>query len=305
VTFRPYLHVEKFGNTEVEGIELGQVYIFPKLDGTNSSVWKAKPSDGPRPINAGSRTRLLSLENDNQGFMASLYNKGEPLPVLLEFFNQVPNLRLYGEWLVPHSFRGYREDAWRKFYVFDVFNDKTDDYLSYEAYKPLLDEFGLDYIPPLATIRSGRYEDFMAFLAKNMYLCPDGGEPGEGIVLKNYDYYNQYGRQTWAKIIRNEFKDLHHKIMGAPDINMALLVEDRIVKSVVTEALVDKTVAKIRADKGWSSKNIPELFERIFYDLVKEELWDRWKENKFGTINGKTLKALTIQKIKQLRPELF
>jgi hypothetical protein len=33
------MHIEKFGNTGVEGIELGECYVFPKLDGTNSSLW--------------------------------------------------------------------------------------------------------------------------------------------------------------------------------------------------------------------------------------------------------------------------
>jgi len=30
--FVKYQHVEKFGNLEVEGINLGECYIFPKID---------------------------------------------------------------------------------------------------------------------------------------------------------------------------------------------------------------------------------------------------------------------------------
>ena len=37
--FKKYQHVERFGNIEVEGIELGKCYIFPKIDGTNASIW--------------------------------------------------------------------------------------------------------------------------------------------------------------------------------------------------------------------------------------------------------------------------
>ncbi len=297
--FRQYMHIEKFGNTEVEGIELGQVYVFPKLDGTNASTWLINGTE--YYLGFGSRTRHLA-NSDNAGF-ATWGNKHDGLN---QFHTKHRYLRLYGEWLVPHTFKGYREDAWRRFYVFDVYDDTSEMYLPYDVYKPLLDEFGLDYIPPLATVKNGRYEHFMEFLAKNRYLCPDEGDPGEGIVIKNYDFYNKFGDQVWAKLIRQEFKDEHHKVMGAPDINTGLLNEDRIVQSVVSTHLVDKTIEKIKESKGgWSSKNIPELFERVFYDVVKEELWDQWKELKFGTINGKTLKALTIQKIKQLKPELF
>lgn len=299
-SFREYMHIEKFGNTGVEGIELGQVYVFPKLDGTNASVWSNKKGQ----LFGGSRTRMLGTgPSDNAGFYGWVLGETHNLYGLCTTY---PNFRLYGEWLVPHTFKGYREDAWKRFYIFDVYDDQSEMYLPYETYKPLLDEYGLDYIPPLATIKNGRYEHFLEFLAKNKYLCPNEGEPGEGIVIKNYDFYNKFGNQVWAKLIRQEFKDEHHKVMGAPDVNTGLLNEDRIVTQVVTSHLIDKTIAKIKTDKGgWSSKNIPELFERVFYDVVTEELWDQWKELKFGTINGKTLKALTIQKIKQLKPELF
>lgn len=37
--FKKYQHVERFGNLEVEAIELGECYVFSKLDGTNSSCW--------------------------------------------------------------------------------------------------------------------------------------------------------------------------------------------------------------------------------------------------------------------------
>ena len=34
-----------------------------------------------------------------------------------------PGCRFFGEWLVPHSLKTYREDAWRDFYIFDVMKD--------------------------------------------------------------------------------------------------------------------------------------------------------------------------------------
>ena len=38
MSFRQYMHIERFGNEEVLGIELGESYVFPKLDGTNASA---------------------------------------------------------------------------------------------------------------------------------------------------------------------------------------------------------------------------------------------------------------------------
>ena len=39
--FKKYQHIERLGTLEVEGIELGTCYVFPKIDGTNGSnlVW--------------------------------------------------------------------------------------------------------------------------------------------------------------------------------------------------------------------------------------------------------------------------
>jgi hypothetical protein len=298
------MHVERYGNTEVEGIELGMCYIFPKIDGTNASTWWVNGTDVY--IGAGSRTRILSLESDNAGFYAWVCTNPTPL---VYFHERHQNLRLFGEWLVPHTFKGYRTDAWRRFYVFDVYNDQTEQYLSYETYQPLLEEVGYkDYLAPLAIVKNGDYERFLHYVANNFFLCPDGGEPGEGIVLKNYDYQNKFGRQCFAKIIRNEFKELHHQVMGAPEINNTLMNEERIVNAAVSCALVDKVLAKIRVDTGgFSSRNIPRLLDSVFYDLVREELWDQLKQKEvnFGTVNFKTLKALTIRKIKELKPEIF
>ena len=36
--FRKYQHIERFGTSEVEQIEIGTCYVFPKIDGTNNMV---------------------------------------------------------------------------------------------------------------------------------------------------------------------------------------------------------------------------------------------------------------------------
>jgi hypothetical protein len=309
--FKQYTHIERFGNTEVEGIELGVVHVFPKVDGTNASAWAEMM---PPPVDqfgfcGGSRTRELSLEKDNAGFYNWLTGKRDDALRTVDFLKMNPHLRLYGEWLVPHTFKGYRQDAWHKFYIFDVYNDATEQYLSYDTYQILLEECGLEYIAPLAIVKNGEYSRFLKYVNENLFLCPDGGEPGEGVVLKNYDYQNKFGRLAYAKIVRQEFKEANHKLFGAPEINTGLMNEERILEHVLNKHFVEKTWAKIKtAHNGdWSSKMIPELLNTVFYDIVREELWDclKIKEVNFGTVNFKTLKALTINKIKAVKPELF
>lgn len=301
--FLRYIHLERLGNDEVQGIEFGECWIFPKLDGTNGSVWCNPVS----LIQAGSRNRHLTLENDNQGFYAAIINDPRYLKFFAEFGD---NLRLYGEWLVPHAFQGYRKEAWRKFYIFDVSyanEDGTEHFMPYTVYQPWVDECGLDYVIPQCKIINPTYDALLHELKQNHYLCEDGKGPGEGIVLKNYGFYNQYKRQVWGKLVSNEYKEQHTKFHGVAEKTFGRSVEEKIVELFVTDALIDKEYAKIVNEMGgWNSRYIPRLFHTVFYCTIKEEMWEILRKlgNKIN-VNFGALQALTIQRIKEYRKDLF
>lgn len=300
--FKKYQHIERFGTTEVENIELGLCYIYPKIDGTNSCVYL---KDGS--IQAGSRNRELTLDNDNAGFYNYIINHHNIIQCLLDN----PKIRIYGEWLVPHSLKTYRDDCWRKFYVFDVVEDLDDGnfrYMNYEEYRELCEKYGIEYIPPLAIVDKPSYERLIEILNANDYLIQDGKGIGEGIVIKRYDYVNKYGRTTWAKIVSSEFKEKHAKTMKHRDNaeKGASMTEEKIIDKYVTQALCDKVLAKIEQEKGeWHSKYIPMLLNMVYYDLVREECWNFVKEFKNPTINFKTLSYLCNEKVKEKLNKLF
>jgi hypothetical protein len=294
--FKKYQHVEKFGTTETEAIDIGTCYIFPKIDGTNASVWLTDKGQ----MGCGSRKRQLALDNDNAGFM----NWAVKQDNLRQFILDHPNMRLYGEWLVPHTVKYYRDDAWKHFYVFDVYNDASGVYVHYEKYKELLDQYNIEYVPPIAVINNPTHEKLIGFLDRNYYLISDGEKPGEGIVIKNYQWKNKFGRQTWAKIVRNEFKDNFHK-QKPQEVKEKKLVEEDIVSEFVTKALIEKEYAKIENESGWTSKMIPRLLNTVFYCLVKEESWNYVKKFKNPTIDYKRLQYFTFNKVKEVKPELF
>jgi hypothetical protein len=296
MSFIKYQHLERYGNTEVEGIEVGTCYVFPKLDGTNGSVWFEHGT-----LRCGSRNRELSPDNDNAGFMnAMMVDKA-----VISFLNNDRDLILYGEWLVPHTLKTYNDDAWRKFYVFDVFDRNKERLLSYDEYSAPLVAAGINVIAPIAIIKNGSIEHFTECLSKAHYLVKDGEGAGEGVVIKNYDYKNKYGRQTWAKIVGNEFKAKHHLKMGAPVVGCEI-VEEKIAAKYVTQALVDKVEAKIVNEMGgWSSKYIPRLINTVWYDVVTEETWNFVKEFKNPKVDFKVLSHYVTAKIKELKKELF
>ena len=171
----------------------------------------------------------------------------------------------------------------------------------------MLDKHNLSYIPPLAILKNANYESLVKLLDKTgQFLVEDGKGNGEGIVIKNYSYINKYGRQTWAKIVANEFKEIHAKEMGASIVNSTEMIEEKIVNKFCTETFIEKEYSKIVTEKeGWKSQYIPMLLGRVFSEFVKEETWNFVKSFKNPKINFKTLNALVIQKVKETKKELF
>jgi hypothetical protein len=294
--FQKYIHLERYGTDAVDGITLGKCHIFPKLDGTNASVWMEGST-----MCFGSRNRQLALDNDNAGF-ANWAIKHRPLQQLLAAFPE--GTRIFGEWLVPHSLKTYREDAWKRFYVFDV-QSPDGSFLHYDVYYPTCVDAGVDYIPCMMTAQNPTYDVLVTATEKNTFLLKENQGFGEGVVIKQYGWVNRFGNTTWAKLITNTFKDAHVLEMGGTVVNTRLLEED-IVDEFVTPHVVDKVMAKIRVDQGsFSAKNIPQLLGMVYHDLVSEELWEAVKKHKNPRIDFKVLNHCTITRVKALKAELF
>lgn len=138
--FKKYQHIERLGTPATEGILNGTVYIFDKLDGTNTSVYLNDNGE----IEVASRSRALTAGiDDNHGVRAYILSND----CFKKYFEEYPNRRLYGEWLVPHTVRNYEDYAWKEFYVFDVMDG--DRYLSYDEYAFECVPYGIRVIPPI------------------------------------------------------------------------------------------------------------------------------------------------------------
>lgn len=320
-SFRAYDHLERLGHDLVDGLTVGTVWVFPKLDGTNASVWL---EDGQ--VQAASRRRVLSADADNAGFYAWVHDdRCGTAKALRSVCEAHPNLVFYGEFLVPHTLKTYREDAWRKFYVFDVYDRSADRYLSYDEYASLLESAGVLVIEPLCKITNPSDEQLRAQVETNTYLIADGAGLGEGIVLKNYEWSNPYGRRPWAKVVRNVFKEENRRAFGTTEKGGAFQVEFAIAEEFVTPHLVGKTRAKvvhdIAADTGVDlledpnaqrhveernrGRIIPQLLSRVFYDVVTEELWAAIKKHKDPTVDFKNLRRHVTARTKALAGDLF
>lgn len=297
--FQKYKKVKRFGTPEVENINNGKCYIFPKLDGTNGSLWYSYLNG----IEAGSRNRKLSLENDNGGF----YKWSTENLNIKNFFKFYPDLRLFGEWLIPHTFKNYTKDAWNKFYIFDVYDNLEKRFLTYEEYLPIIKKFNLDYIPVLCKIDNPSFEELLEISKDNNFLVTEG--IGEGIVIKRYDYENKHGRLEFAKIITDEFKNKKKKKTNK-QYNETELIEEKIVNQFCTNAFIRKEYNKFllnlkNENKKWENKYCSILLFTIYEELLKEEIINFVHKFKKPTINFKILNILCINKIKEELTEIF
>lgn len=307
MNFRRYQHIGRLSDSSVEGLLKGTCYIMPKIDGTNASVWLG--DDGE--VHCGSRKRELTEGLDNAGFKEYIMAH----PCYKDYLLAHPTHRLYGEWLVPHTIKNYVDEAWRKFYIFDVTKDTgyvdasdgtpIETHLNYDDYFWRLEAHNVPYvIPPLKVIEIPTEEELKEIMNNNTFLMKDG-EIGEGIVIKNYNYVNCFNRVQWAKMVRAEFTKKNNRTKARNPVKYGE-TEIAIVNTFITEALVDKEKAKIELEKGgWESKYIGQLLGTIWHCLIEEEIWNILKKYKNPTINFKQLQNLTYAKVKELKEELF
>lgn len=304
--FHKYQHIMKLGTDEVDGILSGTVYLFYKIDGTNSQVFLK--DDGT--LGYGSRNREITPEDDNMGFAKTMAEDEGVQKELLSILAAHPTYTIYGEWLVPHTLKTYEMSSWKKFYVFDVLNEATGRYLTYEEYSELFkgeDQPGvIKVIPLLDKLKNPTTEEVKERLQKTGgFLCVAG--LGEGIVIKNYTFLNKYGRTTWAKILTEDFTDRKIKARAANrEIKSGATehaTEMRIVSKYLTDEHIAKEYSKICEKYGeavMDPRHTFELLNRVFF-----EFWsDNWEiilnKMHLPTVNFKALKTLCDTRVKEV-----
>lgn len=295
--WKKYQHIERLATDEVDGILNGEVYIFSKVDGTNTGIFL----DNEGNVRVNSRNRLLAEGCDNAGSCAYVLAHEK----FKNYLKKHPTHYLYGEFLVRHTIRTYEDDAWNKLYIFDVVEydeEGVPHYLSYEEYAPLLDEFNIEYIPLIKKLVNPSVDEIMDLEDSCLFLQKEGCI-GEGIVIKNYSFVNKYGRTTWAKVVRKQMQ-ISHKINKPVEVGS---IEQLAVDELCTAEFIEKEYAKIvnENDGAWSSKLIPKLIGTVWHTFVVEESWNIVKKYKNPKVDFKILNRLVTEKIKEVKKEVF
>lgn len=299
--FVKWHHVERFDKQDCDGILDGRCYVSFKLDGTNASIW----ADTDGNIHCGSRTRELTLEEDNAGFMAWVLSDDVEAAELCKWCVANPNCHIFGEWGVGRvgNLKKYTCAKENRLYLFgacyslEKVDEEGNPVVVWIHPADMLNEDALaKFMIPIIEVENPTLEQLMTIADNNHYLLPQDVK-GEGIVINNPDFINRYGKNVLAKIVLDEYKQNKSKKQNsAPEDGE---VESWIVDKYCTEAEMSKTAAKICNALGIESvtdsgKGIGMFLNTLFHDAILQEC-DDWGNNKrVKTINFPMMKNLTF-----------
>lgn len=141
--------------------------------------------------------------------------------------------------------------------------------------------------PPLVTT-----SDFEAWLKRPSVL---GGALIEGVVLKNYAKFDQFGHTLMGKYVSEQFKEVHRKEWAVKDQSKGDVV-DMLIKELATPARWQKAIAH-RRESGqlqYAPQDIGPLIKEIQADVkleeeeyIKDKLFQwAWHQIARGVIGG-------------------
>jgi hypothetical protein len=272
------MKVVRLGTPNTEGLlQSGEVMYFEKLDGSNGSFRKEIEGE----VVASSHNRVLdeSSTGDNRGFCkwAKKNVNYEILPFGLEF---------YGEWLVSHTVQ-YNEDAYGKFYLYDIRNLATGEYLPEECIESWAMALGLTYLPPLY---KGEFKGNEHLISVAEGTSTLGENQMEGIVIKNYSFINKFGMQQHGKYVNPNFSEnSKQKPMKLRDemFGDEMDICERFITVARVRKMIEKGVEQGFEDTGDMTlmKFVPKL---ILDDVMLEESYTICTE--YNKVNFKQLK---------------
>lgn len=295
---RKYKDIERLKDKYAPAFKAGEhITLTEKIDGANASI--VVNEDGT--LTACSRRNELNQNNTLQGF----YDFVQTLDASIVSAALTSRYILFGEWLVKHTIR-YPEDKMKQFYVFDVYDTETEQYMPWDFTKQIAEFIGLKTVPLFYDGPFISWEHIYSFVGKTEM----GGEPtGEGVVIKSQDRLdNKFsGTPEYVKIVAKEFSEVHQskpqKEIDPAKVAARQAAED-LAATIVTARRVEKQMQKLVEDgivpEDWDEKSLgviaKHLPRAVYNDCVKEEPETVAQIENFGKICG----SLTMKYAREL-----
>ena len=263
---KKYDSIPRYGKQGTRDILGTEVVVMEKLDGANASFGIIGGE-----LKMFSRNQELNEHNTLRGFYDWVRHNVDPRKLFVSTI-------YFGEWLVPHTVQ-YKKEAQREFYLFDIYDVKTETYLDWNITVQAAKHLGLR--TPEVFFRGDLHSltDLDKYLGQSdLTEIPN---TGEGIVVKDYE------GQQFVKIVSDKFKET--KSIKQPSLDRTDI--GTLIDSVLTPQRVEKLIHKkidlglLPAElditdtgnvlKALSSDVVNDIFEEemhIFLDMLRKKI---------------------------------
>lgn len=307
---KKYLDIERCKQKYAETFNVGEkIVIQEKIDGSNASIRYDEESG---TLKAFSRRLELNSENTLNGF----WDYVQSLNTIA--FKEVLGSRyiVFGEWMGAKHAIKYPEDVYGKFWMFDVWDTQTEQYLPYEETRAFYGrliacgnkEKKFNFVPVFYIGKFESWEKAMELVGKTEV----GAEPsGEGIVIKRQDYLDSKSSRLpfYVKIVSEQFSEVH-KSKKQKAIDPAAIAKKEanvaLAATIVTQQRVQKMLYKFIEDgllpQDWDEHNLKDISKilpnAIYRDCVKEESETVQQIEDFGKVAAKLSMSIVRDLIK-------
>ena len=272
-----YMDIENLRDTEekigdivreanTSAFEVGDlIQITEKYDGSNASVEITKEG-----LKCYSRNNELTPFKTLNGF----YNYVQQLQFTEWTLKNLEGFVIFGEWSGARNKIIY--DIKNDWFVFDIFDQKINAYLTQAQVKSFCEENHLTYIH---TLYEGPFISWEH--CKSFCHSPAYGTVQEGVVVKNQDKITTAKDCFYLKIVNSEFKEKMKRPekIADPEKDAEKTNAETLIQTIVTRNRVEKILFKLRDEGIIGNSLAPQdmktvaqhLPKKVFEDCLKEE----------------------------------
>lgn len=307
---KKYLDIERCKQKYAETFNVGEdIVIQEKIDGSNASIRYDEESG---TLKAFSRRLELNADNTLNGFWDYVQTLN------LDTFKEILGSRyiVFGEWMGAKHAIKYPENVYGKFWMFDVWDTQTEQYLPYEETRSFYDkliacgneENKFNFVPVFYIGKFESWEKTSELVGRTEV----GAEPtGEGIVIKRQNCLDSKSSRLpfYVKIVSEQFSEVHKskkqkaidpEAIAKKEANLALAA------TIVTPQRVQKMIYKFIEDgllpQDWDEHNLKDISKilpnAIYKDCVKEENETVQQVEDFGKVAAKLSMSIVRDLIK-------
>ena len=307
---KKYVDIERCKQKYAETFNVGEdIVIQEKIDGSNASIRYDEESG---TLKAFSRRLELNADNTLNGFWDYVQTLN------LDTFKEILGSRyiVFGEWMGAKHAIKYPENVYGKFWMFDVWDTQTEQYLPYEETRSFYDKLiacgnednKFNFVPVFYIGKFESWEKTSELVGKTEV----GAEPtGEGIVIKRQNCLDSKSSRLpfYVKIVSEQFSEVHKskkqkaidpEAIAKKEANLALAA------TIVTPQRVQKMIYKFIEDgllpQDWDEHNLKDISKilpgAIYRDCVKEENETVQQVEDFGKVAAKLSMSIVRDLIK-------